>query len=271
MKMTEMMSSKMGGVRLRAARSGADAHFIAEQMTLSALEFAEPGVPFGLASQVSEPETQRRWRESCVAKVAGSLAPGAAASTRLWIAEDPRDGSIVGSIGIHPDLGADKGSSYVAEAVRARLPVGVEPPGDLQLGELVCVASPAARPLLLRNAGAFASHPRRFCHRHFHRAHEPTDRASSRGAEHSRHSYCADSAMSLRQVLLRGQSRPRQRRRRPADGDCPGLRSTGRLRGTVSVRVPGSERCGSSVPPARLLHRRAVRLARPARSSGVRL
>ena len=70
-------------VRLRPAHGDSDAAFIADQMLTSALEFAEPGVPFGLAEQASKPETKRRWHESCRKKVADSLQPEAAAHTRV--------------------------------------------------------------------------------------------------------------------------------------------------------------------------------------------
>eukprot|EP01043_Picozoa_sp_COSAG02_P079052 COSAG02_NODE_18098_length_961_cov_1.126450_1_plen_134_part_10 len=80
---------------------------------------AEPGVPFGLAEQVSQPETKRRWRQSCREKVLRSAQPGMAVHTRLWIAEDERDGTIVGSVGIQPDPGNETGSNEVAASESA--------------------------------------------------------------------------------------------------------------------------------------------------------
>lgn len=139
-----MTTSRADTIRLRPAESDVDAAFIANQMVASALEFAEPGVPFGLAQQVSKPETQRRWLQSCHEKVVLSRQPGVAAHTRLWIAEDKRDGSIVGSIGVQPDSGDDKDSGLVAQAVLCH--IGGQRPRALELGELVYVFLQSSRP-----------------------------------------------------------------------------------------------------------------------------
>ena len=48
------------GVRLRPAADDADAAFIVEQMVASALEFAPPDQPFGIAETVRRPETALR-------------------------------------------------------------------------------------------------------------------------------------------------------------------------------------------------------------------
>ena len=127
----------MHAIRLRRAVGDSDAAFIADQMLASALEFAEPGVPFGLAEQVSQPETKRRWHQSCREKVLRSTQPGVASHTRLWIAEDERDGTIVGSVGIQPDPGSDKGSGEVVQAVLAHSSNIESRQRALKLGELV--------------------------------------------------------------------------------------------------------------------------------------
>ena len=127
----------MHAIRLRQAVGDSDAAFIADQMLASALEFAEPGVPFGLAEQVSQPETKRRWHQSCREKVLRSTQPGVASHTRLWIAEDERDGTIVGSVGIQPDPGSDKGSNEVVQAVLAHSSNIEGRQRALKLGELV--------------------------------------------------------------------------------------------------------------------------------------
>ena len=127
----------MHAIRLRRAVGDSDAAFIADQMLASALEFAEPGVPFGLAEQVSQPETKRRWHQSCREKVLRSTQPGVASDTRLWIAEDERDGTIVGSVGIQPDPGSDKGSGEVVQAVLAHSSNIEGRQRALKLGELV--------------------------------------------------------------------------------------------------------------------------------------
>ena len=127
----------VAGVRLRPAATAADATFIADQMVSSSLEFAQPGVPFGLAAEVSKPGTRARWLERCVEKLQHSMEPGAGAHTRLWVAERVEDGAILGTVGVQPDHGGDMGSSEIAGIVLDRLAPAPPPAGRLALGELV--------------------------------------------------------------------------------------------------------------------------------------
>ena len=122
------------GVRLRPAADDADAAFIVEQMVASALEFAPPDQPFGIAETVRRPETALRWMESCRGKVQRSRAADAAAHTRLWIAEDS-EGARLGSIGIQRDVSPD---ADIVGIVSQRLGVRESATSaPLRLGELV--------------------------------------------------------------------------------------------------------------------------------------
>ena len=122
------------GVRLRPAADDADAAFIVEQMVASALEFAPPDQPFGIAETVRRPETALRWMESCRGKVQRSRAADAAAHTRLWIAEDS-EGARLGSIGIQRDQSPD---ADIVDIVSLRLGVRQSTTSaPLRLGELV--------------------------------------------------------------------------------------------------------------------------------------
>ena len=122
------------GVRLRPAADDADAAFIVEQMVASALEFAPPDQPFGIAETVRRPETALRWMESCRGKVQRSRAADAAAHTRLWIAEDS-EGARLGSIGIQRDVSPD---ADIVDIVSQRLGVRQSATSaPLRLGELV--------------------------------------------------------------------------------------------------------------------------------------
>ena len=122
------------GVRLRPAADDADAAFIVEQMVASALEFAPPDQPFGIAETVRRPETALRWMESCRGKVQRSRAADAAAHTRLWIAEDS-EGARLGSIGIQRDVSPD---ADIVGIVSQRLGVRQSATSaPLRLGELV--------------------------------------------------------------------------------------------------------------------------------------
>ena len=122
------------GVRLRPAADDADAAFIVEQMVASALEFAPPDQPFGIAETVRRPETALRWMESCRGKVQRSRAADAAAHTRLWIAEDSA-GARLGSIGIQRDQSPD---ADIVDIVSLRLGVRQSTTSaPLRLGELV--------------------------------------------------------------------------------------------------------------------------------------
>eukprot|EP01045_Picozoa_sp_COSAG04_P009713 COSAG04_NODE_572_length_12537_cov_5.475559_3_plen_220_part_00 len=105
------------GLRLRPAADDTDAAFIVEQMVASALEFAPPDQPFGIAETVRRPETALRWMESCRGKVQRSRAADAAAHTRLWIAEDSA-GARLGSVGIQRDVSPD---ADIVEIVSQRL------------------------------------------------------------------------------------------------------------------------------------------------------
>ena len=122
------------GVRLRPAADDADAAFIVEQMVASALEFAPPDQPFGIAETVRRPETALRWMESCRGKVQRSRAADAAAHSRLWIAEDS-EGARLGSIGIQRDVSPD---ADIVEIVSQRLGVRQSAASaPLRLAELV--------------------------------------------------------------------------------------------------------------------------------------
>ena len=122
------------GVRLRPAADDADAAFIVEQMVASALEFAPPDQPFGIAETVRRPETALRWMESCRGKVQRSRAADAAAHSRLWIAEDS-EGARLGSIGIQRDVSPD---ADIVDIVSQRLGVRQSATSaPLRLGELV--------------------------------------------------------------------------------------------------------------------------------------
>lgn len=191
---------------------------------------AENGVPFGLAEQVSQPETKRRWHQSCRENVLRSTQPGVGAHTRLWIAENERDGTIVGSVGIRPDPGNDKGSDEVIQAVLAHSGSIVGQQRCLKLGELVYARAPVY-PMLSSCANALAL-PRRTV---------PSDR------------------MCPVQVILCCKTRTWERRRFAVDGYCPDICSKGWIRCVVFVRFPSVNICDSAVHAVRVLRRCTVR------------
>ena len=86
------------GVRLRPAADDADAAFIVEQMVASALEFAPPDQPFGIAETVRRPETALRWMESCRGKVQRSRAPRRRVLMLGWSAGPRRTQKCIGHL-----------------------------------------------------------------------------------------------------------------------------------------------------------------------------